>query len=109
MFISLIVSFVTCCCISIKKNCFEILHNLLLFSVKEPALTTAASRENHFFLTVALSTGGWARGELFWDDGDSLRTFESQNYCYVNFTAGQVGTVVSRSIHTTLTKPFRDV
>uniref|UniRef100_A0A3B5LS44 Uncharacterized protein n=1 Tax=Xiphophorus couchianus TaxID=32473 RepID=A0A3B5LS44_9TELE len=56
---------------------------------QEPALTTAASRENHFFLTVALSTGGWARGELFWDDGDSLRTFETQNYCYVNFTAGQ--------------------
>ncbi|XP_014903912.1 lysosomal alpha-glucosidase [Poecilia latipinna] len=56
---------------------------------QEPALTTAASRENHFFLTVALSSGGWARGELFWDDGDSLRTFETQNYCYVNFTAGQ--------------------
>ncbi|KAM4716626.1 lysosomal alpha-glucosidase [Anableps anableps] len=56
---------------------------------QEPALTTAASRENHFFLTVALSTGGWAWGDLFWDDGDSLMTFETENYCYVNFTAGQ--------------------
>ncbi|XP_029294146.1 LOW QUALITY PROTEIN: lysosomal alpha-glucosidase [Cottoperca gobio] len=56
---------------------------------QEPALTTAASRGNPFFLTVALSAGGWARGDLFWDDGDSLDTFEMGNYCYVIFMAGQ--------------------
>uniref|UniRef100_A0A8C4EDD1 Lysosomal alpha-glucosidase n=1 Tax=Dicentrarchus labrax TaxID=13489 RepID=A0A8C4EDD1_DICLA len=56
-----------------------------------PALTTIASRRNPFFLTVALSAGGWARGDLFWDDGDSLDTFEMGNYCYVIFIAGQVG------------------
>uniref|UniRef100_A0A8D0D4M4 Lysosomal alpha-glucosidase n=1 Tax=Sander lucioperca TaxID=283035 RepID=A0A8D0D4M4_SANLU len=58
---------------------------------QEPALTTAASRRNPFFLTVALSEGGWAWGDLFWDDGDSLETFEMRNYCYVIFIAGQVG------------------
>ncbi|KAM4597980.1 lysosomal alpha-glucosidase isoform 2-T2 [Polymixia lowei] len=56
---------------------------------QEPALTTAASRRNPFFLTVALSTGGWAWGDLFWDDGDSLDTFKTGDYCYVIFIAGQ--------------------
>lgn len=82
-------------------------HPFVLLPVKEPALTTAASRENPFFLTVALSAGGWAWGDLFWDDGDSLKTFETENYCYVNFTAGQVGTVFTRSIDTSSTfAPF---
>uniref|UniRef100_A0A673C8T8 Lysosomal alpha-glucosidase n=1 Tax=Sphaeramia orbicularis TaxID=375764 RepID=A0A673C8T8_9TELE len=58
---------------------------------QEPALTTTASRGNPFFLTVALSAGGWAWGDLFWDDGDSLGTFETGSYCYLIFVAGQVG------------------
>uniref|UniRef100_A0A8C5G4A0 Lysosomal alpha-glucosidase n=1 Tax=Gouania willdenowi TaxID=441366 RepID=A0A8C5G4A0_GOUWI len=52
---------------------------------QEPALTTTASRLNPFFLTVALSAGGWAWGDMFWDDGDSLDSFEMQKYCYVVF------------------------
>ncbi|XP_056143796.1 lysosomal alpha-glucosidase [Lampris incognitus] len=56
---------------------------------QETALTTTASRRNPFFLTVALSAGGWARGDLFWDDGDSLGTFETGDYSYVLFIAGQ--------------------
>lgn len=61
--------------------------------MKEPALTTTASRGNPFFLTVALSAGGWARGDLFWDDGDGLDTFEMGNYCYIIFIAGEVGKI----------------
>lgn len=61
----------------------------LIIPQQEPALTTTASRRNPFFLTVALSAGGWARGDLFWDDGESLDTFETQNYCYIIFMAGQ--------------------
>ncbi|XP_061557423.1 lysosomal alpha-glucosidase isoform X8 [Phycodurus eques] len=57
--------------------------------VKEPALTSAVSRRNAFFLTVALSADGTARGDLFWDDGDSVDTFQSGNYSYVLFAAGQ--------------------
>uniref|UniRef100_A0A8C5E1Q5 Glucosidase, alpha n=1 Tax=Gouania willdenowi TaxID=441366 RepID=A0A8C5E1Q5_GOUWI len=57
---------------------------------QEPALTTTASRLNPFFLTVALSAGGWAWGDMFWDDGDSLDSFEMQKYCYVVFIVGQV-------------------
>ncbi|XP_028311822.1 lysosomal alpha-glucosidase-like isoform X3 [Gouania willdenowi] len=56
---------------------------------QEPALTTTASRLNPFFLTVALSAGGWAWGDMFWDDGDSLDSFEMQKYCYVVFIVGQ--------------------
>uniref|UniRef100_A0A3Q1ES03 Lysosomal alpha-glucosidase n=1 Tax=Acanthochromis polyacanthus TaxID=80966 RepID=A0A3Q1ES03_9TELE len=56
---------------------------------QEPALTTTVSRRNPFFLTVALSAGGWAQGDLFWDDGESLDTFEMQNYCHIIFIAGQ--------------------
>ncbi|KAF7221012.1 lysosomal alpha-glucosidase isoform X1 [Nothobranchius furzeri] len=56
---------------------------------QEPALTTTVSRGNAFFLTVALSASGQARGVLFWDDGDSLDTFEMENYSYLIFTAGE--------------------
>ncbi|XP_061605366.1 lysosomal alpha-glucosidase isoform X2 [Phyllopteryx taeniolatus] len=56
---------------------------------QEPALTSAVSRTNAFFLTVALSADGTARGDLFWDDGDSVDTFQTGNYSYVLFTAGQ--------------------
>ncbi|KAK0147257.1 Lysosomal alpha-glucosidase [Merluccius polli] len=56
---------------------------------QEPALTTSASRSNPFLLTVALSSRGWAQGDLFWDDGDSLDTFQTGDFCYVLFIAGQ--------------------
>ncbi|XP_017317133.1 lysosomal alpha-glucosidase [Ictalurus punctatus] len=54
-----------------------------------PALTTSASRSNPFVLTVALCSQGQAKGELFWDDGDSLDTFERGDYSYVSFMAEQ--------------------
>lgn len=57
---------------------------------KEPALTTTASRTNPVSLTVALSAGGGAWGDLFWDDGDGLDTFETGNYSYIVFVAGEV-------------------
>ncbi|XP_056437700.1 lysosomal alpha-glucosidase isoform X1 [Gadus chalcogrammus] len=56
---------------------------------QEPALTTNASRSNPFLLTVALSPRGWASGDLFWDDGDSMDTFHTGEYCYVLFIAAQ--------------------
>lgn len=70
---------------------FIIFPLICFFPVKEPALTTTASRRNPFFLTVALSAGGWAWGDLFWDEGESLDTYEMGRYCYVTFIAGQVG------------------
>ncbi|XP_016431268.1 lysosomal alpha-glucosidase isoform X2 [Sinocyclocheilus rhinocerous] len=62
-----------------------------------PALTTTASRRNPFTLIVALSVGNWAKGELFWDDGESLDTFEHGHYSYVLFFA-QESYVVSKPV-----------
>ncbi|XP_052407246.1 lysosomal alpha-glucosidase isoform X2 [Carassius gibelio] len=62
-----------------------------------PALTTTASRRNPFTLIVALSVGNWAEGELFWDDGESLDTFERGNYSYVLFSAEE-SYVVSKPV-----------
>lgn len=53
-------------------------------------MTTAASRRNLFSLTVALSAGGQAWGDLFWDDGDNLDTFQTGNYSYIVFVADEV-------------------
>ncbi|XP_033896341.3 lysosomal alpha-glucosidase [Acipenser ruthenus] len=50
-----------------------------------PGFTTSQSRSNPFCLTVALSGEGSARGELFWDDGDSLQTFETGDYTHILF------------------------
>lgn len=66
---------------------------------QEPALTTVESRTNPFLLTVALSAEGWARGELFWDDGDSLDTFERGDYSFLVFIAGEA-TLVSQPLKT---------
>ncbi|XP_062388120.1 lysosomal alpha-glucosidase [Sardina pilchardus] len=56
---------------------------------QEPALTTTAARSNPFHLTVALSAEGLARGELYWDDGDSLDTYERGDYSHILFMAGE--------------------
>ncbi|KAJ8251633.1 hypothetical protein GJAV_G00223460 [Gymnothorax javanicus] len=64
---------------------------------QEPALTTTVSRTNPFRLTVALSAEGRARGELFWDDGDSLDTFERSDYSFLLFVAAEA-TLVSQPL-----------
>lgn len=75
----------------INPFCFEMFLMLLFVLLfKEPALTTTASRRNPFSLTVALSAGGQAWGDLFWDDGDGLETFETGNYSYIVFIVGEV-------------------
>ncbi|MEE6514606.1 hypothetical protein FKM82_022909, partial [Ascaphus truei] len=52
-----------------------------------PGLTTEESRKNPVVLLAALSPEGVARGDLFWDDGDSLGTFERGDYTHVVFLA----------------------
>ncbi|XP_078510190.1 lysosomal alpha-glucosidase [Lissotriton helveticus] len=58
-----------------------------ILPMQVPALTTVESRKNGIQLCVALSTNGTAQGELFWDDGDSLRTFEKGDYSHIMFLA----------------------
>lgn len=49
------------------------------------------TRANPLRLIVALSSHATAWGDLFWDDGKSLDTFEKGNYSYVMFNVTQVG------------------
>lgn len=70
---------------------FDCLIMVYLCAWKEPALTTTTSRSNPFHLTVALSTEGWAQGELYWDDGESLDTYERGDYSHILFSAKEVG------------------
>ncbi|XP_061021942.1 maltase-glucoamylase isoform X3 [Dama dama] len=56
---------------------------------QEPAMNTHSSRQKYMGLIVALDDSGRAEGQLFWDDGQSIDTFENGNYFLVNFTAAQ--------------------
>ncbi|GIY46213.1 lysosomal alpha-glucosidase [Caerostris extrusa] len=58
-----------------------------ILPAQTPASNTAASRKNPFSLICALDEDLQANGELFWDDGDSLDTYEKGNYTLVRFSA----------------------
>lgn len=59
--------------------------------LQRPANTTVFSRRNPFTVKVMLSdvdtAGGQAKGTLFWDDGDSIDTFENDKYFQANYNA----------------------
>ncbi|CAN7938136.1 unnamed protein product, partial [Ixodes hexagonus] len=52
---------------------------------QEPATTTTQSRRNSIVLLVAPDRKGLARGELFWDDGDSMSTVTNDEYDLYEF------------------------
>ncbi|GAB1290723.1 Maltase-glucoamylase 2, pseudogene [Apodemus speciosus] len=54
---------------------------------QEPGMNTHDSRQNFMGLTVALDNDGKAEGQLFWDDGQSIDTYEKGNYFLATFTA----------------------
>jgi len=53
-----------------------------ILPTQKPGVTTTESRKNDFELIVALDETGNAKGELYWDDGDSLgkTNFVLSNY-----------------------------
>lgn len=57
---------------------------------QEPAFSTAESRKKGMALVVALTPDGFARGDLFWDDGESWQTFEKGDYTEILFLATHV-------------------
>lgn len=57
---------------------------------QEPAFSTAESRKKGMALVVALTPDGFARGELFWDDGESWQSFEKGDYTETLFLAAHV-------------------
>ncbi|XP_031552826.1 maltase-glucoamylase, intestinal-like [Actinia tenebrosa] len=54
---------------------------------QEPARNTMLSRKNKMGIVVAMSDDYKAKGQMFWDDGESIDTFENGQYLLVNFTA----------------------
>uniref|UniRef100_A0A8C9ET01 P-type domain-containing protein n=1 Tax=Pavo cristatus TaxID=9049 RepID=A0A8C9ET01_PAVCR len=62
-----------------------------ILPTQKPGITSKATRGNPLRLIVALSPRATAWGDLFWDDGESLDTFEQGNYSYLVFNATEVG------------------
>ncbi|NXD21371.1 LYAG glucosidase, partial [Spelaeornis formosus] len=60
-----------------------------ILPTQKPGTTTEVTRGNPLRLIVALSSHATAWGDLFWDDGESLDTFEKGNYSYVVFNVTQ--------------------
>ncbi|XP_074900238.1 lysosomal alpha-glucosidase isoform X1 [Buteo buteo] len=66
-----------------------------ILPLQEPAFSTAESRKKGMALVVALTPDGFARGDLFWDDGESWQTFEKGDYTEILFLATH-GAVLSQ-------------
>ncbi|NXS13233.1 SUIS protein, partial [Neodrepanis coruscans] len=60
-----------------------------IFEPQKPGTTSEATRRNPLRLIVALSSSASAWGDLFWDDGESLNTFEQGSYSYLVFNVTQ--------------------
>lgn len=65
---------------------------------QEPAQTTAASRLKPFNLLVAQNHDGLATGELYWDDGEYVGSYEKGEYSLIKFVAVK-NTVSSMCVH----------
>lgn len=53
----------------------------------EGPVTTSSARSLQMQLLVAFDVWMKAQGELYWDDGDSINTFEEKKYSHVKFKA----------------------
>ena len=67
---------------------FGILGGSIFPSQLSGAKTTKESQSRPFHIQVFLSENQHASGELFWDDGDSLKTYQLKKYSHVLFHAG---------------------
>lgn len=55
---------------------------------QRPNQTLWVSSGQPLHLISALSEEGSASGDLFWDDGESIDTYENDQYAYISFTVG---------------------
>ncbi|XP_041085570.1 lysosomal alpha-glucosidase [Polyodon spathula] len=63
-----------------------------------PNTTLWSSSGNPLHLTATLSEKGLAEGDLFWDDGESLDTYETDSYAYIVFNVSE-NTFTSTVLH----------
>lgn len=66
-----------------------------ILPLQEPGLNTAESRKKGMTVVVALTPDGFARGELYWDDGESWQSFEKGDCTEILFLAAR-GAVLSQ-------------
>ncbi|XDB49452.1 hypothetical protein AB1E18_003025 [Capra hircus] len=60
-----------------------------IFPTQQPATTTVASRRNPLGLIIALDESKEAKGELFWDDGETKDTVANNLYLLCEFSVTQ--------------------
>ncbi|KZC13685.1 Lysosomal alpha-glucosidase [Dufourea novaeangliae] len=56
-----------------------------ILPAQKPGATTTESRKYGIGLLVALDQAQTAKGELYWDDGDSLDTVEKEQFLWLSF------------------------
>jgi alpha-glucosidase (family GH31 glycosyl hydrolase) len=52
---------------------------------QQSAMNTVLSRKKPMYLVIALDSKEKARGDLFWDDGESIDTYQTSRYNYFIF------------------------
>ncbi|XP_058151204.1 sucrase-isomaltase, intestinal [Dasypus novemcinctus] len=57
-----------------------------IIPIQEPAVTTTESRKNPLGLIIALNENNTAKGDFFWDDGETKGTIENGNYIFYTFS-----------------------
>ncbi|XP_064475878.1 lysosomal alpha-glucosidase-like [Ornithodoros turicata] len=65
---------------------------------QETAQTTTASRLKPFSLLVAIDNDNAATGEMYWDDGESLGSYERGDYSLIKFVVLK-GTLIGYCVH----------
>lgn len=60
-----------------------------IFPRQDPKSTTTATRKGKIELLATCNENGSASGDLYWDDGDSLNTFEEKRYTYLKFNLSE--------------------
>lgn len=68
--------------------CVHVYLNVFVFQRPNTTLWVSSGQPLH--LIVSLSEDGLAKGDLFWDDGETLDTYEKDQYAYIYFTVEQV-------------------
>lgn len=76
------------------------IHEGSILPLQEPNTTTYVSRGNGFELRAAISPKtGSAKGALYYDDGDSIGSFENGEYIFLNFALTGSNTLISTVVH----------
>ncbi|XP_062955067.1 sucrase-isomaltase, intestinal [Cynocephalus volans] len=57
-----------------------------IIPIQQPDVTTTASRKNPLGLIIALDENNTAKGDFFWDDGETKDTIQNDNYILYTFS-----------------------